>query len=532
MNHSKSIQDISLVYKILIPVVTFSILFALWIGRIIYIEKYKSESQGMINTAKAAFSALVPLSEISVSGANLMKLRSKDVKAIVKATGALVIDVDGMSNKIPKSLFAAEQPPKHIAHRFISAKEMSKDEINKLVKIGKTLGDKSLIEDGYLILAQKLNIKNGGKIVAIYDASAIGEIKGNIISMISINVLPALVIFIFTLIYVAKIALKPAKNISNILSSGSHDLTKNIESENRDELGIISISFNNFINHIRDLVINIKESGSQNNIQVEELISTTTKMQEHIHTMAKAIEVSVDSSNAVKVVLDSSNEDSLITKNNIIKAQSSLSDVSNEILTMKDIVESGLEQELAIVERLDSLSSQIDGMRDVVNSIHDIADQTNLLALNAAIEAARAGEHGRGFAVVADEVRKLAEKTQSSLNEINSVISVFVESIATTNSEMSAKKKDYEHLVEVSVSINKQTIDVSEIMNETVEMAENSSIVTVELSQKVLEIIAEIQKINESSNMNLKSVDSISAVSTNLRKTADELDDKLSSFIV
>ena len=74
MSHSKSIKDISLVFKVVIPVIIFSIIFALWVGRIIFIEKYDSEKAGIINTAKAAFSALIPIGEISVSGANILKL--------------------------------------------------------------------------------------------------------------------------------------------------------------------------------------------------------------------------------------------------------------------------------------------------------------------------------------------------------------------------------------------------------------------------------------------------------------------------
>ncbi len=97
---------------------------------------------------------------------------------------------------------------------------------------------------------------------------------------------------------------------------------------------------------------------------------------------------------------------------------------------------------------------------------------------------------------------------------------------------MSAKKKDYEHLVEVSVGINQKTCGVSKIMKETVEVAEKSSQVTSDLSNRVIEIIAEIEKINESSSLNLKSVDSISNISINLRKTADELEDQLSLFKV
>jgi len=532
MSHTKSIKDISLVYKIIIPVVSFSVAIAIWVGVIIYDEKYDSEYRGIINTAEAGFSALIPISEVSISGANIMKLRSKDVESIVKATGALVINVEGMSNQTPKSLFAPAQAPREIKHSFIIDKSMSTTQIDNIIKIGKSIDNKTVIKNGYLIISKNLNINNGGKIVAVFDASSIENISSGIMWVLFKKLLPAVLLFIGVLVYVTRISLKPAANISKILSGDSNDLTKSIDVEYRDELGVISLSFNNFVSEVRGLVINIKDSGSQNNKQVEELLATTQKMQMHIQTMVGAVNTSVETSHSVRQALDSTNEDSQITKNNIIKAQSSLAEVGDDIVIMRDTIENGMEQELAIIERLETLSSQIDGMRDVVSSINDIADQTNLLALNAAIEAARAGEHGRGFAVVADEVRKLAEKTQGSLNEINSVISLFVESISTTNSEMSAKKKDYEHLVEVSVNVSQKTLEVASVMNETVQMAENSSEVTVELSNQVMEVISEIQKISESSDLNLQSVDSIDKISQCLRETAGELDKQLSTFSV
>ncbi|MFT5836213.1 MAG: methyl-accepting chemotaxis protein [Sulfurimonas sp.] len=532
MHRKKSIQNISLVYKIIIPIVSFSLAIATWVGVIIYDEKYDAEYRGIINTAQAAFSSLIPISEISVSGANIMKLKSKDVTSIVGATGALVVDVKGMSNKSPKSLFAPEQPSREIKHRFVTDKEMEISLIDKLVENASASNDEVLIKNGYLIISKDLKVNNGGKIIAIFDASAIDRISSDIMWVLLKKLLPAVLLFIGVLVFATRISLKPASNISKILSGDSQDLTKQIEISCHDELGIISMSFNKFVSEIRHLVLNIKDSGSQNHSQVEELLETTQIMQEHIQSMVEAVNKSVQSSHSVRQVLDSNNEDSNITKHNIIKAQSSLQEMGNDITAMRDTIEQGMEQEVAIVDRLESLSSQIDGMRDVVSSINDIADQTNLLALNAAIEAARAGEYGRGFAVVADEVRKLAEKTQGSLNEINSVISVFVESIANTSTEMSAKKEKYENLVTRSILVTQKTLDVSSIMDETVAMSEKSSHVTQELSNKVMDIIGEIQKINESSELNSKGVDEITKISSSLRTTAQNLDMQLSSFKV
>ncbi len=528
----KSIQDIRLVYKILIPFVLFSTLFALWVGYIIFNEKYNSETKGMISTAKAAFSALVPLSETSVSGANIMKLKSKDIHAIVNASGALVIDIKGMSNKIPKSLFAPEQPPKEIKYQFITDKGLDHNQIEVLIGLIKASSEDIIMKDGFLVIKENLKINNGGSIIAIFDASSLDAIPSEIVTKILIEILPALVLFMFILIYIIKMALDPASEISSVLSSNVNDLRKRLTVIHQDELGKISISFNNFISEIGGLIINIKNSGNKNSKQVEELLQTSIIMQKHILEMANAIDISVESSNSVKNVLQESNADSISTKENIISAQNSLESMDKKVSKMRVTIEDGLEKELAIVDRLETLTTQIEGMRNVVSSINDIADQTNLLALNAAIEAARAGEHGRGFAVVADEVRKLAEKTQGSLNEINSVISVFMNSIATTSSEMNHKKKDYEHLVEISIDVNQQTQVVSAAMGKAVEMSEKSSEVSIDLSNRIIGVISEIEKINELSNSDLQSVDKIACISKSLKETSKELDEQLSVFTI
>ncbi|NPA12139.1 MAG: methyl-accepting chemotaxis protein [Epsilonproteobacteria bacterium] len=362
---------------------------------------------------------------------------------------------------------------------------------------------------GYALIAKHLK-----DIEEVVDSN----IKELVVQLISMAIIDVIIVVVIMMIISMSIV-RPMKELEDTikdLAEGEGDLTKVIKVSSEDEIGKVAYYVNLFMEKLRNIINNIKNAVSRSLNISASVENITQKVENSINAQGEIIEKVQTVTTSIEDDLGVAEEKIISTVEDIQKTHEVLEDMVKTLDKVVNQIHEESSKEIEISHKITSLAEQSNQIKEVISIIKEIADQTNLLALNAAIEAARAGEHGRGFAVVADEVRKLAERTQKSLGEIDAAVNIIVQGIGEAQTEIEKSANDFEKVSNETTVLANKANNTMDSLNITIQNSQNALKETTKINTHVRLLVEEVDKLIKENNISVE-------VAKNLKRISDEL---------
>ena len=321
------------------------------------------------------------------------------------------------------------------------------------------------------------------------------------------------------------------KVVAKDLSQGEGDLTKRLPMpKNHDEMSSVGFYVNAFIEKIENTVTHVKENSAYMESMVTALNELTNTLQQKT---GASDEVATKTVTILEQVRHSLEENVEGSEKIVQSSQSNRDSLDVAINTVNGIIEKidkTSENTMEVTTQFEQLIVDAGNLKEVTTTIKEISEQTNLLALNAAIEAARAGEHGRGFAVVADEVRHLSERTNKAIVEIESSISILIQSMDSATHRIMDNKSIVDELVKEGENAQGEIAHVGEALQINQELSQEELGKMHSMQAKIIEILEQIQFMSALAFENSGFITDVNDIVTEILKTEEDLQEFLSFF--